>query len=589
MIPPSQDLSLQTSVDHFLSDLFTPDLLKTNPDCLLHAFINKNANKLITTTLEKSTKQIDLQVTSHRLSPLHVAVLKGNRAAVGLLLAQGASRSCQDVHGCTPLHLAAMLQRNEILKDLKESQENRGQAAASAILNFSGDTCDTIEESLRNPPIVHDRVVSYYEKDGVVTPLSAAAFKALTKTDYCSTILATPEILFRKWQQLPDEDQEPFSQELHTALQAYHTYQPKLILAEEQIGKLSIGLGVKAGENIEKGQIIRLYAGEFDVNLGSSYRAGSWQGCIEASRYGNEASRINDGFPNCTRLSVGSKEYVIALNTIKPKEGLRMDYRIGHTTTKFGRYAIDDLKAPESLARQWDNKMEQLTSDNTAKSRAIHVQWGYLFHTPYVLTHLLLHGSIPEGLVAHFITNEVGKRVIQLNGNTNKNADFALNYYGALLELLRLLQGHLLRKPVLEYFKKFLQNQPVILTIQQINYLNKNKKQLLASLVKWEEHKKWIDTCVAIQHEIMAAAQVITQPNQIPDDAKDRLLKIFEHNAKWIWETKQTPDLIGICLHFGVSYEAKKAVTQLLNSFINDMREDQEPKTSTQASLKRET
>ncbi|MCE5319148.1 MAG: ankyrin repeat domain-containing protein [Parachlamydia sp.] len=319
--------NIQTSIDKFVADLFTPERLKANPQCLLHSFLAKDAAQLVAPTLarwktDKSiADKINLQVTDYRLSPLHIAVLKGNRQAASILTEHGASLSSQDIHGCTPLHLAAMLQNQEMLQQLKETAEKTDRAAL-AVRNSSYDTFEILQESLQNPPkIVPDHIVSYYAKENSVTPLTAAAFRALTKTEYCSTILITREILWKRWQKLPKKV-KPIDPEVQMALHNYHAHQPKLILGEEVAanGSFSIGLGVKAGESLAKGQIVRIFAGELDVDLDSKYAVASEDGTIEPIRYGNETSRINDGFPNCGRISVGYKKYVIALEPIAQNE-----------------------------------------------------------------------------------------------------------------------------------------------------------------------------------------------------------------------------------------------------------------------------
>lgn len=578
MLIPDKISNTTTTVNQFLTVLFSPATLKANPECALHYFIANDKDPLIAPTLEKwktshSITQINQQVTDFLLSPLHVAVLKGKLEAAKILIANGASLSVQDIHGCTPLHLAVMLQNEEMLEVLKKKAAKSDRAALE-IRNSNYDTFQNIKESLQNPSqIAPGKIVSYYAKEqNSIVPLTAEAFKTLTKTAYCSTLIASQEILFKRWQRLPKKV-KAIPLDRQKALDAYFTKPPKLILSEEVAanGSFSIGLGVKAGESIEKGQILQEFAGELDVDLKSRYALGTKKGSIEPFRYGNEASRVNDGFPNCTWVSAGIKKYFIALNRIENGQWLYTNYGIGHYTTKFGRYAVCDMKVIESFAKNLTIQFVEIAKESGKQGAApyLRAKLIYIFHTPYVMTYLLLKEKINIGLVEFILSDDTILAMAGLDKSDSNNAKVAINHYKDLISLIKYLHrqpNRALYLEVVAYFLELLEKQPVIVVIQHLRILSSNKERLFTTRAQWEEHKNLIEKSVAIQSETVAAAQGITHPDQIPQETKERLWNIFNKNAGWILRNDNL-NLINESLAFGVSNDAQKAVTGLLNRF----------------------
>lgn len=162
------------------------------------------------------------------------------------------------------------------------------------------------------------------------------------------------------------------------------------------------------------------------------------------------------------------------------------------------------------------------------------------------------------------ISEQTGLEMFGLANTSSNNIKMAKEHYKALIELLHTLKGHLLRKDVIAYFQTLLSKQPVILVIQQVEILNKNKKTILANPSNWQAHKKWIDTCVSIQGEIMTAAQGIYS-DQIPQETTHRLLNILNKHVEWSRQIETYfPNIIQDSLAYGVSNEAKTAWMELL-------------------------
>ncbi|MCE5319147.1 MAG: hypothetical protein LLG04_17520 [Parachlamydia sp.] len=168
---------------------------------------------------------------------------------------------------------------------------------------------------------------------------------------------------------------------------------------------------------------------------------------------------------------------------------------------------------------------------------------------------------------------EHGLSLVGLDDVTSNNAKVAKDFYLALSSLLEYLHRKPLRQEVLTYFQDLLVKQPVIVTIQHIEFLNSNKDSILNSRSNWDEYKKWVNTSVAIQGEIMGTAQGITRSDQIPAKIAQQLVTIFNTNAASILEIqRQQPDLIPKCLAFGISNEAAGVVIRLLNQFIKTIQ-----------------
>lgn len=400
-----------------------------------------------------------------KLSSLHEAVLKGDKQAASLLLESGASLAVQDDHGCTPLHLAAMLEDKAMLELLL----SKADPSVQKLRNHNLDTYDDIMRMLTFPPeYPPEQIVCHVMKAGVLEGITAAEFKELTGTNYCGHLLATKEKLLKRWRALTLD----VGNGLSAKVDEFHAHPPLLYLEEES------GWGLKAGERLKPHQIFCCYAGELEAAIPPSpYRLVG----IEPVRYGNEASRANDGFPNCKPSSREYTRYLQAIEEIQPGEGIYFDYMLKHPV-KWGKYVHYRLKEMEEYASHYQ--------DDKVKA-------GYLFNTPSAIIHLLLRNLIS---CEELSFDEMSVKYFWVK---SKQAKTLHEYIRATFKLLTYLKGHSLKQDVIDHFDKALFHHPVISVLQTLYIASFNLDKFLSSQEGWNQFKDWSLTIMHIEEEIL--------------------------------------------------------------------------------------
>lgn len=403
----------------------------------------------------------------HKLTPLHEAVLKGDKQTALHLLETGAAL-LQDDHGCTPLHLAALLEDKGMLELLLKGAD----PSVQRLRNHNLDTYEDILRMLTFPPVYPpDQIVCHVKRGDALQAITALQFKELTGTTYCDHLLATKEKLLKKWITLTIDVNE----DLAAKVDAFYEKPPLLYMEEES------GWGLKAGEVLKPHQILCCYAGELDADIPSSpYRLVG----IEPVRYGNEASRANDGFPNTKPSSREYTRYLETIEEIQPGEGIYFDYMVKHPV-KWGRYAFYRLKEMEEYASHY-------TDDK--------VKCCYIFNTPSAIIHLALRNLISCEELFQKPFDELSNL---FHWGQSREAKALYTYIQATFKLLAYLKEHPLRQEVIEHFDQALFQHPVVSVLQTLLIASFNPDKFLSSQGAWNEFKAWSLAVMTIEEEIL--------------------------------------------------------------------------------------
>jgi hypothetical protein len=283
---------------------------------------------------EVTIDDINQACTPHKLTPLHVSVIVGNLPVVDALLKAKANPNAQDIRGWTPGHHAALYPGNEILRLLMTS------GLVSSTVNQRNGTWQDLRRLCYSPTLAKPKeaqVLFLDDKSGKVVPKNGLDFEEATGAKFINEMDLTPKILIEEWssvQMAPVKDNlRAFNERMAKEYAEFRKNAPKVYIAppKDEMGRIidGIGLGVYAGQAIEKGRIICEYVGEEAQEKASGeYLFGT----IDPIKKGGYSRLINDGFPNCVAVPLydcnGIKERTVfmALDNIKEGEHLQFDY-----------------------------------------------------------------------------------------------------------------------------------------------------------------------------------------------------------------------------------------------------------------------
>lgn len=521
----------------------------------LHSYI-ANASQQIPDRLEQLRakgvlkEEINRKLTKYELSPLHVCAMTKNYQAARLFLENKASLNCQDAQGCTPLHLSAMILDDAML-EIFHSEAEKIDASILDIQNLNHATASMIGQSLRLPNYSPQKIVCYYKKGkGPLQPLNAEQFRDVTKSIYFPYILATPEHLMENWRNLKEASTDApladFQSYFSAALEEFNVNPPKLYLEEEfsADGSFSLGLGLKAAEKIPKGKIVALYGGELDPPLPISiYKMGK----IEPVRYGNEASRANDSFPNCTTgglwINGLDQPVFIAAEDIPAGKSIYIDYGIIHQS-KWSHYSLFRLKTLEKFYRNLNLKQEYAKYlemfrtgnyrfiDTYLEFRYIQAKIKYLLNTPSALAYVFFKEILPYEVGEALLTYEV-QFFLNWKADNNK-AKFLIEFLRIIITIIKyskLIVNKALSKEIFNYFARLVLKHSVIVAVQEIFLIEADIEKLLSDRQVWKAHKKKMEQSIKIKEEILDAAVELHLPEKA-QTAEQKMKDILHINSK---------------------------------------------------------
>lgn len=336
--------------------------------------------------------------TEWNLTALHVAVLAGNVGAIELLVNRGASLTTQDKMGCTPIHLAVLTDNASLLRRIEEIAQKRGVAYEN-IQDRYGATVAQLKVISRDPKISPEKVVSRMRtSSGVIAPITAQEYKALTGTQYCDYVRMPPGELLKQWTTKVNEAILDDAGEKSAVNQLLGSNCKGILVKNDKTG-----LGVWAAVDLEVGEMAFRYGGE-KLDPKCSTNSEYCLDQIESKENSNLASRVNDGFPRLYFEKInglGSSieiAMIVCYKTASNTE-LTIDYGPSHFC-KYGRYTLVDEEILKTFA--WRDTLTRVQQLNAQEERAIlfsdRVQESrliapirYLISTPKALAYMLTH------------------------------------------------------------------------------------------------------------------------------------------------------------------------------------------------------
>lgn len=350
-----------TLFDHLKLDPFYPkgdygkDVNRT-----VHFLIARNNSTVSIITflkekvLPKNPKRLNFgDPIVRKVTPLHLAVMKEREDLIRELLELGADPNAQDEGGWTPYHLTALTTNSVSIRAIFDKYPVKKDLKTKAGDSFE----DLLVQTGKIPQKWGMSKVFIEEADGLC-PLTEENLSKVGLESYTDSLLFSPETYPFLWKKeyegadkLTSDYEELFATLPETA--------PKVVIAVDNEISQSSGkrcLGLKAGQNISFGSAICMYAGPIipqegkhfyghleNDELSKAYDIGFQQGmAIHPFTIGNAARFMNDGFPNVSLRLVPGKGFIaIALKEIKEGEFLHLDYETVYRLKWLGSFLKD--------------------------------------------------------------------------------------------------------------------------------------------------------------------------------------------------------------------------------------------------------
>jgi hypothetical protein len=338
----------------------------------------------------------------HGLSPLHVAVIVNRAEVCKELLELGADVNAPDKRNWTPLHHAAVGNHKEVISVLKT------YGADLDLKNDTGGTYLNILTLIDSPIEEKETLIPlfYREDNAKERQLTAGEYKQITHSSYIFENIVDPSYLILNWLKekppLSNPDLLPLFDEswkkfLHH--HPIHRLSPMTHHGHPLPHQLSLGLFAR--QWMSPMELIGEYLGEFQVKrpIPSLY---SILNGPDAVRFSNDISRINDGFPNLGMLFFPdrggmSRRFVLtALEEIAPGEEFCWNY--ASHDIKLGPY-IEIRQQPlrAFLKGPFRKRIFEIVEARTKggfQNYADFERLLYILQTPPVIFSLFLEGII---------------------------------------------------------------------------------------------------------------------------------------------------------------------------------------------------
>lgn len=297
--------------------------------------VHGQAAKNITWIQKRTLEELERPDPTYHLTPLHLAVMKGDRQMVQFLLEKKVSLTSLDIRSYTVLHHAVICQNSEIEQWIQTADKT---AQLVTMKTDSGKTADDLALLLAHQPAKSDQpVFNYFDANTqqMVYGATAEKFKEMTGANYTSHLLTTPKALVNNLLSslVIDEVKTDLLAEcqilyLQDAYQTYLKSPPMIYMGQDS--HFSAGYDIYAGQDLVPGQVVTTYLGQEVENPPNDTAYLMKQ--IDGKAVRNLGPMINDSFPNLAFYTfpspegTGNEYMFIALCPIKKGEKLFFDY-----------------------------------------------------------------------------------------------------------------------------------------------------------------------------------------------------------------------------------------------------------------------
>ena len=383
-----------------------------------------------------NSTQINSSFPHHRITALHVAIMRNRSVVVDKLIEVGASVTAQDEHGWFPLHHAALIS-NHLVQLLLQNG-----AKVDARTQLGGNYKDLL--GLAGIERTSDRaLLSYKALSKESEEIHSSSLSERLKMDYVDECMWPEKFLFHLWTEIPEKERGRSLNQMQISEELYPQFKTnplKIILNETQ----ALGIDAMAGQFIAPFTLIGEYTGEIvkekkgilDSNVQLTYsfllkEERNYTISVDAEKMGNWTRYMNDGFPNVFSFDLfntaGQKYrkvfFVADPEGIRDGESLFYDYTWRYHTLKWGHYVLVEKEKMRSFFRNFDehyknliqiyNEMEQPTNPNQhvnysqiIQFRALEARLLYPFQTPLALMDLVFSQTIDPCEWVDFLENE---------------------------------------------------------------------------------------------------------------------------------------------------------------------------------------
>lgn len=429
--------------------------------------------------------RLNLGFSEHRLTPLHIAVIKGKLEYVELLIKESSVNVDEvDAYGWTPLHHAALLTDHLVIakalinKKADEAKKTSLRATWKDLRRLAG------FEATRAPSA---NSLYYQREDGQIENVSSMS-ETLMKQIGLKGI--TDELMFPRSELLVLWTDRPPQGEYYlftTALKSYELFlksSPKLLIQPDpSLPKDDSNLGLWTLQDLKRGEAIGTYSGQLLPTLDRPrsleeailikpkfddfYNFTNSTHAIFPREQGNASRYMDDGFPNMTftLLPVQENRFLaITLEDIPKGSRLTWNYKLV-LYLKWGHYRILRKKEMEDFFKKMSpqNALQLLMKDfhflrkqiplegktlstGTLSIYAEHEnlkeKLRYLYHTPAAGIYLSLKQIVSAKEWLELPKEPVvGQNVLQVSPSSRQHYTWIIQTYWILSEFEELLKS----------------------------------------------------------------------------------------------------------------------------------------------------
>lgn len=379
---------------------------------LFVAITHQKVSRIMNALENVDDEDLEFQEHTKGLTPLMACVILDDVSTAKYLVKRNVSVLQKDFSDWTVFHHAALKGNQAMLAILKSAEEVPDQNPEH-LQNNCGLTYVMMEHLLkRTLPLPEQPVFNYFDETSqqVIHNASALKFSELTQTQFVQESLVTHEYLIDQWENFSGDD---FNRSLFVCLKSYvekNYTKYKAAPPAIYLKRSSLGWGVYADRDIQPGEIVVHYAGEY---VGKDPESAYYAGHVDGKNFRNLGPLVNDGIPNLIPVHVIIDNLptivYVSISLIKKDSEIFSNYGFGHSVKK-GPYTCKNLETLVlSLANQGgitnifrsienllDFDEERYLHDfQKALSLAqVKSTFNYIFQTPSVLLDLVFHQSI---------------------------------------------------------------------------------------------------------------------------------------------------------------------------------------------------